>query len=312
MSAPPSSLELRADPSVDVLLVYAVVFIVTIAGAKMISTLLVTMFDRRALGRASEAATSRRNAQTYAIGHLPRAREVFAVAYLRSGVEAVARVVVAEATATGWLVFSDERGHVGHLPRDADDASRALHRALDHGVVTHDRSFAAAKKIALSLEPAIVSDLESAGLLRTWTSRRLGELAALVLAIPSGILGVRRVLEGAEAVGIGSTTGALGGALLFLALEVAGFVVAMFAFARVSHAMEHAGAYLSWLDDATLSLREDVASGRDHRVADVMLATALGTEPWSSETRRGMVVEHVGGGGGCGSSACGSGGGCGS
>jgi hypothetical protein len=273
MSPPSAPLELDPGPTWEVLFVYAVVFVVTIAASKLISTLVVTMLDRRsAEALADKAKNSGRNperAPSYAIGSLPRAREIFAIGYLKNRTEGVASVLLAEAFASGWLFFSEGRGHVGHLPREASDAARALQRALEYGNVTPERARAAAKTVAASLEPAIVADLESRGLLRPWGMRKFGEIVAVVLALPSGIFGVRRLLEGAHAVGSPE--------LLLLALEIAYFAVVAVALARVSDESERATAYLSWLDDATISLREDVASGRDRRIVDVMLAAALGT-----------------------------------
>ena len=274
MTSPPLD-ALPAAPSFEVLVIYGVVCVVAIAGAKLISTLAVSMLDSRTVAllgeKKSKGSASRSDGGVYVIGTLPRAREILGVAYLKDRVDGVARVIVAEAIASGWLLVDRDRIHVGPLEERASREERDLLRELGYGTITRERVDAAAKRVALSLEPALAAELESAGLFRTWTVRRLGELIAVIVAAPAIWMGLSRLLEGARA------RAGIEGGLVFLALEVVGFALIAFAVARVPDETELAGKYLAWLEDATSCLREDVASGRADRTPDVLLATALGS-----------------------------------
>lgn len=265
------------------------------------------------------------------IGHFPRPDESYSIAYLRGGLDAVADVIVARATAEGWLI-----GHQGGSftihdpPPHATAASRELKTRLPHGSATVGAANAAAQEIARRLERGISEELRGRGLLRGGDRLALGVLSYGLVA--SGVLGlgVMRAVRGHH---LGRPIGLLIAEMIVLALVFARF-------ARPQRQSGHGQRYLAWLDGATETLRSDVQAHRTVGYDDVALAAAIGgvvvvpalvlastplgsavassawgsssTSSCSSGSTCSSSSSSCSSGGGCGgSSSCGGGGGCG-
>jgi uncharacterized protein (TIGR04222 family) len=324
----------NVGPGTEFLLVYAVIGLVGLLVAKAAQALVLGLMTpvRPPPPRQQEgyrhAATQPRH---LAVGTFPSIDDVLHIAYLRAEKAGVAEAILTQATAEGWIRPASEapgRLAVFPLPNEASHASRELAVNLHATYIAPADARRAAALVADRKVPELHNDLVGMGLLhsdgaRFWAVITYAAIAAVVLGI-----GAIRTLRGIE----------LDRPVAFLVIEILVFGAVLAKLARPAKRTSHGEMFLAWVMNSTVSLREDVRSGRAQRPIDLALAgataglfavpivaamwpapaaastvfggTSDGSFSASSCSSSSCSSSSCGGGGGCGSS-CGGGGGCG-
>jgi uncharacterized protein (TIGR04222 family) len=215
-------------------------------------------------------APARAHHRRLTIGYAPGPDEVWAVSYLREGATGVANTIVAIAGAAGWLTPRGATSYVftppASTPAPAIGAFVAeLKAKAPTGVTNANDVRVAASSAAASVAASLDLELDDAGLARIVPDAdqaRIIEHLAIALNL---VVGVVRLVRGAL----------LGHPILFLVIEILGFLLYGRASAKRAYPNPRVTAYLKWLEDASYSLRVDVAGGRRRDVVDVALAAAI-------------------------------------
>ncbi len=270
------------------------------------------------------------------VGWIPKPDEYLAIAYLKGGEHSVANTLISAAMAAAWLTCLKEKPGTALLANvmpPEDPGLAAFHARLSayhNPELTLAEVRNAATSAASSLGAGISRDLDATGMVRSATTvRNLSLIPWLSGALVLGV-GMIRLLRALE----------LNRPASLLVLEML-FVMVIFVImaSTTSATSTLRKEYLRWLDDSTISLRTDVASGRRRDPTDVGLAVAVGGASvladaiplamiYSAMVPAPMVIasssssdssssgSSCGGGGGSscgggGGSSCGGGGGCG-
>jgi uncharacterized protein (TIGR04222 family) len=266
------------------------------------------------------------------LGYLPRSDELYAIAYLKEGSRGVANLLIAQALAAGYLrpksdgdaeeastdelVFVKTATPSEPLARAFHDELRARKSIDKAGLQTLAESSAAASA------PTITQQLESAALVPSEHARTVTAAVAVLVLLAALAIGGMRMIRLLT----------LHRYIAFLTMQMIFLGVVGLILALRQLKAPRGDEYLSWLDDATHSLRADVATGRRDGARDVGLALAVGgltavaAAPLLSPLGAVFIVptpvvstssgsscgggSGCGGGGGCGG-GCGGGGGCG-
>lgn len=291
--------------------VYVVLAVVVFAVSRFVQLIVLSGLDGR-LPEAQDGPMGYRRAfqpgATMRVGTLPSAADVYRIAYLRGGHDAVADALIAQACAQGWLRSFDVVGAVAH---DAPSEVQRFHAAV---VRLPHRDAATIRRAAKDLDPRWIESTREAliaqGFWRPF-GRRL--VAALFVLFPMTLvvwLGGLRVVRGVM----------LDRPVAFLVLLLLAVTAVSLWLAFPAKKTTHAERYLAWLDGATTSLRANATQGAARTEHDWLLAAALGGaaavpviafyQPPSFTQR--AAGDASSSGGSCGSS-CGSscGGGCG-
>lgn len=281
---------------------------------------------------AAHVTTAEPASQPLRRGVIPVGEQLYAVAELRAGRPAVANLIIAKAVGERWLAptkkgrfrFDGDGKPATSLTRLLFDALRKEGLQMNAEVVK-----TAADDIAGDAGSDLRSELTAAGLVRSRQRQNQWILLGLVPTALVLAIGFGRIAWLAE-INRPYTN-------LVLTMLLVGFVGLRFALHEREKSTSRS-AYLEWLDDATISLRGDVSSGRRLDGSDVALALTAGgaavlagkafdgvssalvddssilyttASTWgsgSSSTWSGC--SSFGGGGGCGGGGCGGGGGC--
>lgn len=207
------------------------------------------------------------------VGWIPKPDEYLAIAYLKGGEHSVANTLISAAMAAGWLTCLKENPGTALLysvmpPEDAGLAMFHARLAAYHKPeLTLAEVRNAATLAASSLAAGITRDLGATGMVRSAvTVRNLSLIPWLSGALVLGV-GMIRLLRAFE----------LNRPASLLVVEML-FVMVLFVIvaSTTSATSTLRTEYLSWLDDSTISLRTDVASGRRRDPSDVGLAVAVG------------------------------------
>jgi uncharacterized protein (TIGR04222 family) len=261
---------------------FMVVYLV-IAGGVFAATLLLRNAIGRGLDAAAAAATMRatpihtggyrapaaEQTPVLGMGRLPRGIERWAVAYLRGGFGTTADALAAGVVARNLVVVGADKTIAVSPAVAVDDALLAeLHTELLAGAdasgnVTVAQLRAAARSVAVRHSYEFTTILDNSGLNRpagTRTTMRLVALAGTVLVLAIGVL---RLVVRADLYGGAAPFPA------YLSIELVVFGIVGLLMMRIPTRSSAADAYLSWLDDATTSLRNDVSSGLRRETQDV-------------------------------------------
>lgn len=317
----------NVGPGTEFLIVYAVIGLVGLLVAKAAQALVLGLMTpvRPPPPRQQEgyrhAATQPRH---LAVGTFPSIDDVLHIAYLRAETAGVAEAILTQATAEGWIQPASQapgRLAVFPLPNDASHASRELATNLHATFIDPADARKAAALVAGRKVPELHNDLVEMGLLhsdgrRFWAGLAYVAIAAVVLGI-----GAIRAARGIE----------LGRPVAFLIIETLVFGAVLAKLARPAKRTSHGDIFLAWIMNSTVSLRDDVRSGRAQRPVDLALAGATAglfavpivAAMWPAEARASTFFGASSGGDGsvsasscssssCSSSSCGGGGGCGS
>lgn len=325
-------------PGTEFLFVYAVIALVGISlakGAQAVALGLAAPDIRPEQDASAGYRTPGRVKTKLAVGSYPSIDDTLAIAYLRKGKAGLAEAIFIQASAEGWLRPGQTHGQISvyPLPSEASASSRALAANLHATSVTPPQIRAAADRVAQNLAPDLRRELVEQGLLHGAASQTYGFFAFAGVGAAVLAVGVVRMLRGLE----------LGRPVGFLAVETLVVAGVLAVIARGKERTDKGDAYYRWIRDSTFSLRQDVASGRAQKPADLALAGALtgvvgvplvaatwlwgGGGGWASAATASSDTSFnasssscsssscssssCGGGGGCGSSGCGGGGGCG-
>jgi uncharacterized protein (TIGR04222 family) len=220
--------------------------------------------------RGTVAPTDRKR---LGIGWIPGVDEHWAIAYLKGGERNVANTLISAAMAAGWLSTLKEKPGTAHFRRanpPDDPGLLAFHTRLAKNPESTLKLFdvhLAAGDATTDILPEIVRDLDTAGMVRPpATVQRLSLVVWVSGAVTVGVGLIRFV----RAIELDRPAGFLIIEMLLIAFAfgVAGLTTSSQSTLRKD--------YLRWLDDATHSLRDDVASGRRAEAIDVGLAVAVG------------------------------------
>jgi uncharacterized membrane protein YgcG len=264
-------------------------------------------------------AVSTSTGPTLRIGRVPQGDECFAVAYARGGRDRLAAALLAAAKTDGWLrPDTADRWQVLHDAAVSSRALRLLHDELTTRTDLDTASIvAAARGVARRLEPEIEDVLERSHMRYTTGARLIVALVPIGCAFLAMGFAVLRVLQ-RQAMFPGAPIPT--NLAIAVVITSAMFIGLAFLTGRKTPRLS---SYLRWLDDATVSLRDDVERGRARQPDDTALAVA-----YSGLALLGMIgMQQVGAvlqpppstsigsscnSSSCSSSSCSSGGGCGS
>lgn len=264
----------------------------------------------------------------FVVGRLPRPVDQPLLGWLRGGQKGLAAVLLARAAARGWLKHSDGSYTVVVDAPDLDSLDKAMMASLrPHRTIEASHVEAAAQEAAAGAEARMRRGAERAGLVRSGGEQAalaalgMSGAAVVVVAVYLRIVVRASLYEGAP----------LPTNLMFATLLLVG--VAAFATARLARRHRQVRAYLAWLDDATVAVRQSVSVGAGHG-DDLGLVAALGGLVALGASGRALAIPGVPpppttssssssscgssssscssscGGSSCGGSSCGGGGGC--
>lgn len=264
-----------------------------------------------AAGGRSGAAVPSTGGGRLLVGRMPRADDIWLVAWLRAGRQGLRTTLYTAARTAGWLQLDSKAETLTVLVdvEPADPVQKQLHHVLAAKPVLDRKALITAiDDAAARLETAIARQAEEAGLVRP-IDRRLG---LLLVGLGGGLI----------AVVAGIVRIAVRGQLSPDAVFPRNLVMVLFALLLVSAIgtwvatgrHRQARAYLAWLDDVTLLLRMSVRQGSERRADDVVLVSALGGHTALGVTGAALglsmlsmpAAAHASGSGSSGSSSCSS------
>ena len=250
-----------------------------IYGAIAAGLLLLTWLLQRGVGRTLDAGAGSEETASFAAssgsklepGRIPRGSDLWRVAHLKGGARGVTGALLSSATAEGWIFANEDakfEAARGRAP--VDPLLLELHRAVGGAPKTAEELLAHANAVTAAHRPGLVEDLIRQGHYRSGGAR--WALAAIALAGGgvTALFGLIRLPVRAALYGGGAPVP------VFLMLELIVIAVVTLLLALRTRESSSARAYLRWLEDATQSLRADVASGRRREGWEVGLAVALG------------------------------------
>ncbi len=261
---------------------FAVVDVVLFLGSYLASTGIGRAVDRASMRRlpsprlslppADYRASANPHVEPAALrlGHFPAQRDLWAVAYLRDGDNAVADLLIARAVCLGWIVAEEGRLIVKHhsVPHDAvlHEFSVSLQFHVNKPIslsTLWTESQAAAQRVASTLADVVASS----GMDRTPRSQRVSLLT--FFAAP-GLMTAIALAGIVVAITSGSPWAHLG--VMLLAHCVVSFGIAHFVWRARS---AQASTYLTWSNSTAAALKDEVASGGTHQIKQVSVVVAI-------------------------------------
>ncbi len=240
------------------------------------------------------------------VGRMPRPDDVWLVAWLRGGKDALRTTLFTAARTAGWLQLTGEQPSLLVDVVPGDPALTSLHHALGSRPLLDLKALLQGlDDTAADLERSVARRAEEAGLVRP-LDRRLGLLLlGLGGALVAVVAGIVRIVIRAEL-----NPDAVFPRNLVVAMMVTVGLAALLTW-RTTGQHRQARAYLSWLDDVTVNLRKAVERGGVRRPADVVLVSALGGHGALGVTGAALglavlVPQHAAASGGGSSSSCSS------
>lgn len=264
-----------------------------IYGALLLVALLVAKQLEQVVSSLLEPTVPRAPDKKLVIGKLPLVADLDRVALVRGGVPALAELVRERAFAEGWLTEDESGLAIGAaVPREAA-LSTALRAALPFARAQRADLERASRAVAAKYFADSAATLEGGGLIRSSAAQAAGLFAYALPALAIVVIGISRALRSAE-LGLGTSP------------AIAQLFLSALAFAALAKPRQQTNAgerYVHWLEEATLALREDLASGGLSQRADLLLlvaahgSRALGT---LDRARLALTSEQSEGGGGTG------------
>lgn len=211
----------------------------------------------------SHAASPSRSLE---IGSFPRPRDVFLIAALRGGKEAVAETILASALASRWLTSTDDGAFfVGQRSPNVADEVYDFGRRITASRISRESALRYARASAQVFEARHHEVLDRLGLRVKSSTKLLAQLTTIALGGLVVLVGVARL--GGD--GLDVTSRAV------IGVELALFALTALLLARPTTKTPAGTAYEAWLLDNTVSLRADVAAYRTRVPEDLVLAAAL-------------------------------------
>ena len=253
-------------------------------------------------------------------GWVPRPDELWAIAYLKEGTRGVANTLLGVAMTAGWLAQHPTESGVLVVHTQAPPGEVTARRFFERLVsvagserkLTVEFARGNATLIAEEKKAELEAELQAAGLYRTKDAEHRIARVVWFVAMPVLLVGLIRAVRGVE----------LDRPIAFLVIEMIVLLAVTAILAAVTtRDSTLKNEYLQWLEDSTVSLRADVASGRRRDPGDVGLALAVAGAGAVTAAFAVLaatlipvpvaVASSGSSGSSCSSSSCGGGGGCG-
>lgn len=205
--------------------------------------------------------------QPLMMGVFPHPRDVFLIAALRGGREAVAETILASATASRLLTSTgDADFFVGQKNPNAPEEVYDFGRRIGTSRISREDALRYARASAEAFEQRHEETLQRLGYRLMGGTKLLARLSTWVLGALVVLIGVARLSSGGLDVMARTAIGT----------ELVLFGVGTILLARPTKKTKSGAAYEAWLVESTVSLRADVAARRTRMRDDIVLATALG------------------------------------
>lgn len=267
------------DSGPEFLVLYALLSLVAFGIGWFASELVASLIERTGGPHVAPTSTAAESLGAYrssvgpagprplARGTLPGPEDVWAIAWLRDGESGVAEALMAAAVASGWVRGNGTSLTVSSGSPPSDPILADFHTALSWIGDSYLGIRRAAKGIAQRYAPELRASMARAGFERSRNMRTF--VSALIVVAGAAMLFVG-VVRCARARELHRPHG-------FLVVEMAALAVAtsFVAKRRWESRSARADQYLSWLGNATRSLRQDVLSGRRTSSEEVASTAAI-------------------------------------